>query len=68
MSDLPGKFMHISILVCNDDKMMIYEMIILWYHKNMCEMIYIYRRRAKSEIPVGPTTKSRGRQKPADDI
>ena len=31
-------------------------------------IIYIYRRRAKCEIPVGPTTKSRRRQKPANDI
>ena len=30
--------------------------------------IYISRRRAKSEIPIGPNTKSRRRQKPANDI
>ena len=30
--------------------------------------MYISRRKAKCEIPVGPTTKSRRRQKPANDI
>ena len=42
--------------------------IYLRFCRLLCIMIYIYRKRAKCDIPVGPTTKSGRRQKQANDI